>query len=123
MERARELGFMWAMTVNMNMRDAVFDELCKADPAHSVLVLPPAGDLWQRLCATDRSQLTEFASDLYRNINRSKVLRAVSKLSHSTLYSPVWARGNISFSIFYFFPFLIRLVYFLALPSLPILPE
>jgi len=61
------------------MRDVVLDELCKADQAQSVFILPAGGDLRQRICAASRLQLMEFALDLYRYINRSMIQRQVSK--------------------------------------------
>ena len=64
----------------MNAPDAVFAELCKADPAQSVFVLPPDGNLRQRVCAADRVELMEFARDLFRRIDMFTVLREVSKL-------------------------------------------
>jgi len=84
MQRAREPSFILAMIGNTNMRDMMVSELCKVDPAQSILVLPPGGDLRHRLCAADRLQLMQFALDLYRYVNRSTIQRQVGRLS--TLY-------------------------------------
>jgi len=65
---------------NTNAADAVFSELCKADPSQSVFVLPPDGNLRQRVCAGDRVELMEFAQYLYRHINVSAIWREVSQL-------------------------------------------
>jgi len=58
--------------------EAVYAELCKADPSQSVFVLPADGSLRQRLCATDRGKLMEFVRDLYQHVNVSAVWREVN---------------------------------------------
>jgi len=82
LERARDPSFIPAMMGSMSVADALFAELCKADQAQSVFVLPrDSGNLRQRICAADRMELMEFARDLYRRVNVSAVRREVNKLS------------------------------------------
>jgi len=65
-----------------NVASILFAELCKTDPAQSILILPPgSNNLRQRICAADRTELMELAQDLYGRINRSAIRREVSKLS------------------------------------------
>ena len=99
-ERAREPSFLLSMVdvVNMRMAYALYAELCKVDPSRSVLVMPPGGDLRQRVCAADRLQLMKFASDMYGYINRSTVQRQVSTLSGVYLFSHVIVRHGCDFT-------------------------
>jgi len=70
------------MFSSRNVVDILFAELCKADPAESVLVLPPGGNnLRQRICAADRMALMQFAQDLYQRTNTSAIRREVDSIS------------------------------------------
>ena len=80
LEQARDLGFIRAMRGNTFTFDFVLTELCKADSAQSVFVLPQDGNLRKRLCAADREDVMKFARDSYRYINMSAVRREVSNL-------------------------------------------
>ena len=71
------------MIGNANVPEAVFEELCKADPAQSVFVLPPDGTLQHWLCTADRVELMELSLDIYRRINVSAVQREVGRFQCS----------------------------------------
>lgn len=81
MERSRNPGVIGALIGGVDLPDVVYTELCQADPAQSVFVLPSGGDnLRLRVCAASRQQLMEFALDVYRHVNMSSVQRQVSEV-------------------------------------------